>query len=712
MAEYELTPGQMVGEYRVERKIGEGGFGKVYAAVHPVIGKAAAVKILNPQLARSPEIVSRFADEARAVNQIRHRNIIDIFAFGTLPGGLHYFVMEMLEGTPLDDYLKKNAPLEPGHALSLLWPVGRALVAAHKAGIAHRDLKPENVFLTVDADGVIFPKLLDFGIAKLLHEGEMANRTRTGAMMGTPYYMSPEQCRGVGVDHRSDIYSFAIMIHEVLTGKKPFDAENVMDLLMKQISATPPAMSQVRPDLPRALDAPVLRMLDKSAERRPQTMSAALDELAAAARTIGIDLAASVPSSLLAQGARASGSPPVAGQGPSGQGPSPATGAGHLDTGAWLHQSGGAGAPAGMSGQTPAPARTGPSGHTPAQPAGAWGPAATELGPPPVGPYGTPAPTQAVSSYGTAPPHGPTLQSPGAPPYAPAAAPARARSSSTWIIVLVAVLGGVFLLFMGGLVIGLAALGGADTVELRAEAPPVGATFDRDVSTTASIRFSAPGEPQPRFTSESRANRRYRLTVQSVSGSQVSGAEVQYGDNSRTTTFSGAAPTSDATAVANRTYRLSGQESALAVSSADGHDLSDLERAELLADVGHLFAPRPAVLAGPLDLGDAVSLTSEEALSILAAGAVSAGTTLRVEGATLTLVSVEGDRAKFEIAFTSVQDGFSPKVHIESRLTGTVTLDTRSGVPLAVSVTGPLDGTLATDNGTLTISGTMKIEGR
>jgi serine/threonine protein kinase len=182
----------------------------VYAAVHPVIGKAAAVKILNPDLAKNQEMVQRFVDEARAVNQIRHRNIIDIFAFGTLPNGLHYFVMELLEGMSLDAYLEKHAPLEPGHALAILWPVGRALVAAHKAGVAHRDLKPENVFLTFDQDGGIFPKLLDFGIAKLLNESEMVHRTRTGVMMGTPLYMSPEQCRGSGVDHRSDIYSFGL----------------------------------------------------------------------------------------------------------------------------------------------------------------------------------------------------------------------------------------------------------------------------------------------------------------------------------------------------------------------------------------------------------------------------------------------------------------------------------------------------------------------
>ncbi|MEO8874216.1 MAG: serine/threonine-protein kinase, partial [Polyangiaceae bacterium] len=291
----DLKEGQAVGEYRVEMKIGEGGFGAVYRAVHPLIGKTAAIKVLNRQYSSNPQMVSRFISEARAVNQIRHRNIIDIFAFGSLEDGRQYFVMELLEGMPLDVYLREKGRLSPAEAIPILRSVARALDAAHGAGIAHRDLKPENVFLTFDEDHGIFPKLLDFGIAKLLDTNVTASgnqkvespKTRTGTPMGTPYYMSPEQSRGKDVDHRTDIYSLGIMAHELLTGTLPFDGDSMMDLLIKQINAPPPPMSTVTPDIPSALDAPVLAMLEKEADKRPTSLTAAIDELARVANENG-----------------------------------------------------------------------------------------------------------------------------------------------------------------------------------------------------------------------------------------------------------------------------------------------------------------------------------------------------------------------------------------------------------------------------------------
>ncbi|HRI71204.1 MAG TPA: serine/threonine-protein kinase, partial [Polyangium sp.] len=212
-----LKTGHVVGEYRIERKIGEGGFGAVYSAVHPVIGKSAAIKVLSPQFSADPVMVSRFISEARAVNQIRNRGIIDIFAFGKLDDGRQYYIMELLEGKTLEEYLRERGRLRPAEALPLLRQIGRALDAAHAAGIAHRDMKPENVFLVFDEDGTILPKLLDFGIAKLLGDSQQS-KTRTGTPMGTPLYMSPEQCRGKQVDHRTDIYSFGVMTHVMLTG--------------------------------------------------------------------------------------------------------------------------------------------------------------------------------------------------------------------------------------------------------------------------------------------------------------------------------------------------------------------------------------------------------------------------------------------------------------------------------------------------------------
>jgi serine/threonine-protein kinase len=288
----DLPAGYVVGEYVIEAKIGEGGFGTVYRAVHPLIGKAAAIKVLNRQYSSNPQMVSRFIAEARAVNQIRNRNIIDIFSFGQLEDSRQYYVMELLDGMTFDAYLKQKGRLAPEDAMPILRGIARALGAAHAAGIAHRDLKPENVFLVMEDDGNVFPKLLDFGIAKLMGESGLGHKTRTGAPMGTPHYMSPEQCRGRNVDQRTDIYSFGIVVFETLTGRLPFDGEDVMDLLLKQTSAPAPRVSEVCPDLPAALDNPVLHMLEKDPSKRPESLTAALDALAAAAQSAGYDVKA------------------------------------------------------------------------------------------------------------------------------------------------------------------------------------------------------------------------------------------------------------------------------------------------------------------------------------------------------------------------------------------------------------------------------------
>jgi len=290
-ADTDLVAGQVVGEYRVEGKLGEGGFGAVYRAVHPLIGKAAAVKVLHKQFSSNPQMVSRFIAEARAVNQIRNRNIIDIFSFGALEDGRQYYVMELLDGMTMDAYLKQKGRLSPEEAIPMLRGIARALDAAHATGIAHRDLKPENVFLLFDEDGVVFPKLLDFGIAKLLGDSVAGgHKTRTGTPMGTPYYMSPEQCRGRNVDHRTDIYSFGILVFQCLVGKVPFDGEDVMEILVKNISAPAPRVSDECHELPPALDAPVLAFLEKDPAQRPESLGAGLDALAVAAAGAGFDV--------------------------------------------------------------------------------------------------------------------------------------------------------------------------------------------------------------------------------------------------------------------------------------------------------------------------------------------------------------------------------------------------------------------------------------
>jgi serine/threonine-protein kinase len=277
-SDQELAPGAQVGEYQLEAMIGRGGFGSVYRAVHPVIGKHVAIKVLSRRYSADPQIVSRFVSEARAVNQIGHRNIIDIFAFGQLPDGRHYYVMELLEGEPLDRVVER-APLTLAEALPLFRALARALDAAHAKGIAHRDLKPENIFLARDADGSVFPKLLDFGIAKLLvPEEEAPHHTGTGVPLGTPYYMSPEQCRGREVDHRTDIYSFGIVAYRVLTGIYPFTGD-YMELMMKQIGEEPVPPSQHVAALPATVDSAIAWMMRKDASQRPPTLMDAVTAL-------------------------------------------------------------------------------------------------------------------------------------------------------------------------------------------------------------------------------------------------------------------------------------------------------------------------------------------------------------------------------------------------------------------------------------------------
>lgn len=285
----DLKPGDTVGEYRIEGKLGEGGFGAVFSAVHPVIGKHAAIKILSRQFSANPQMVSRFIAEARAVNQIRHRNIIDIFAFGQLPDGRQYYVMELLDGTTFDKYLTSNERLTLGQALPILRGIARALDAAHAKGILHRDLKPENVYLVFDEDGGVQAKLLDFGLVKLLSSGQSGgeHKTKTGTPMGTPYYMSPEQCRGKDVDRGTDIYAFGALVFEVLTGRVPFNGESPMDVLLKHMTEEPPRASVVCPSVPAALDAPILRMLAKEPSARQASVGEALDSLVAAGTAAG-----------------------------------------------------------------------------------------------------------------------------------------------------------------------------------------------------------------------------------------------------------------------------------------------------------------------------------------------------------------------------------------------------------------------------------------
>ena len=267
-AEPDLSPGQDVGGYVVEKRIGEGGMGVVYGANHPKIGKRAAIKVLSKALCTVPVAVDRFVQEARSVNQIRHPNIVDIFAFGELPDGRSYFVMEWLDGDPLSRRLASGETtlLE---AVEILDEVADALEAAHEKGIVHRDLKPDNVFLVPLRGGRRIVKLLDFGLAKLGGDEPGIVKTRSGIMMGTPVYMSPEQARGKNVDHRTDVYALGAMAFEMVAGRPPYDAETAFDILMQHISADVPHPKTHWAELPDALDAIIVRLLAKAPTDRP-----------------------------------------------------------------------------------------------------------------------------------------------------------------------------------------------------------------------------------------------------------------------------------------------------------------------------------------------------------------------------------------------------------------------------------------------------------
>ncbi len=284
-AESQLEPGDLVGEYRVEARLGEGAFGTVFRAVHPLIGKVVAIKVLKFRYSTDPEVVGRFMVEARAVNQIRHRNIIDIFAFGQLPDGRQYHVMELLEGETLEAVLEREGMISLARAVPILRGIGRALDAAHAANIAHRDLKPENIFLANEPDGGVVPKLLDFGIAKLLApEPGVGVKTRTGTSVGTPYFMSPEQARGIELDHRTDLYSFGVVVYLLLTGTYPIDGDDYVTILMGQLTVTPEPPSHRNPTIPRAVDDIIAALMQKDPADRPsdlRTVVQALDDIAA-----------------------------------------------------------------------------------------------------------------------------------------------------------------------------------------------------------------------------------------------------------------------------------------------------------------------------------------------------------------------------------------------------------------------------------------------
>ncbi|HEX7836790.1 MAG TPA: protein kinase, partial [Kofleriaceae bacterium] len=274
----DLLIGQTIGNYLVTQKLGEGGMGAVYLAEHPSIGKKVALKVLHSEFSTNQEVTARFFHEAKAVNDIGHPNIVDIVDFGIIQAGpgreqLVYFIMEYLAGVTLSQLIRSEAPLPPERALSVALQVADALSASHKCGIVHRDLKPDNIILLQRGRERDFVKLLDFGIAKLTGGSAVgSHRTRTGIVMGTPAYMSPEQCEGRDtVDHRTDIYALGIVLYEMLTGRVPFVGEGYGEILVQHLTQRPAPLSQYRM-LQAHVEVVVLKALEKRADLRYPTM--------------------------------------------------------------------------------------------------------------------------------------------------------------------------------------------------------------------------------------------------------------------------------------------------------------------------------------------------------------------------------------------------------------------------------------------------------
>jgi eukaryotic-like serine/threonine-protein kinase len=264
--------GKKLGAYRIESVLGSGGMGDVYRGTHEILGRAVAIKTLRPEIAADASMLKRFFDEARVVNTIRHENIVEVTDLVSEPGGRSYMVMELLEGCTLSEAIRQAGRVPPERAVRIAAQIAGAIAAAHKKGVIHRDLKPDNVFLIRRAGTADYVKILDFGIARLRPELGGIGATRTGALIGTPAYMSPEQAEGKPVGNSADIYALGVILFHMLTGRLPFEGTSMHMVMYGHTHQEPPRLRELCPEVPAALAELVAQALAKKPAERPSSM--------------------------------------------------------------------------------------------------------------------------------------------------------------------------------------------------------------------------------------------------------------------------------------------------------------------------------------------------------------------------------------------------------------------------------------------------------
>jgi serine/threonine-protein kinase len=283
-------------KYLLEARLGVGGMGTVYQGRHVFIDRRVAIKVLNPRYGEDEAARERFRREARALARLQHDNAVTVTDFGETSSGLVYIVMELLEGRTLREIIAKEAPLELARSVSIMLQASAAVAAAHEAGIIHRDLKPANIFIVQKSEVPVMVKVLDFGIAKLavdsFDEEDVKTLTQIGAMIGTPRYMSPEQCDGLGLTPAADVYSLGVILYEMLTGSAPFTGSTPMAIAMKHATDPPRSPREFVSAIPEALERVVLHSLEKVPEDRPADARAFHHELLETAENLGLEHAA------------------------------------------------------------------------------------------------------------------------------------------------------------------------------------------------------------------------------------------------------------------------------------------------------------------------------------------------------------------------------------------------------------------------------------